>query len=263
MKNIDEEEIKNLEKEKTAAEESHKEAVQLKGSIEYRKQTNKAEQDKLNKELADLSQNAEQISAITENISLIEELITRCKTLLDDTEKEAKFHIAQDVNRILEEFSRKSYEVKLSENFDFVMVDKAGKRVAKGSGESLLLNLSFVSALIKFCRQRVNASGDLLLGGTVAPFVVDAPFGELDDSYKRATAKFLPTNTDQLVLLLSSSHWMGTVEEEIRERVGREYVLISHTTDKKGPEDNIDLGGTTFQLSKYGADIEFTEILEV
>jgi hypothetical protein len=39
-----------------------------------------------------------------------------------------------------------------------------------------------------------NASGKILLPGTEAPLVLDAPFGKLDSVYKHATAEFLPRN---------------------------------------------------------------------
>ncbi len=76
-----------------------------------------------------------------------------------------------------------------------------GHRVAKSKGENLLLNLSFVSALIEFAQMRSGGKWRFSVSGTTAPFVIDAPFGELDNTYKRATAEFLPKRSRQLIFL--------------------------------------------------------------
>ena len=110
---------------------------------------------------------------------------------------------------------------------------------------------------------RKGASGDFLVSGTTAPFVIDAPFGELDNTYKKATVSFLPERSRQLILLLSSSHWMGTVDETIRDKVGSEYLLVqSNTTVQKDkPEDRIMLDGKEYVQSLYaqGKDATFIE----
>ena len=143
------------------------------------------------------------------------------------------------------------------------MVREDGKPVAKSKGENLLLNLSFVSALIEFAQMRKSASGDFLVSGTTAPFVIDAPFGELDNTYKSATAEFLPKRTRQLIFLLSSSHWSGVVDETIKNRIGSEYVLISHksTLQNDKPEDKITIDGNEYIQSLYnqGKDATFVE----
>ncbi len=211
----------------------------------------------------------EKIARLRSAQKLTTALIERCQSRLEEFEQDAKNIVARDVNEILTDFSRKNYRVSLSDDFDFELVKDDGKKVAKSKGENLLLNLSFVSALIKLASDRVGASGDFLDSGSIAPFVIDAPFGELDETYKGATAMFLPERSQQLVLLLSSSHWKGTVETNIRDRVGAEYVLISHkkkvdeVSTKDKPIDELEICGKKFQLSLYDQERECTYIEEV
>ena len=174
------------------------------------------------------------INRLTEHQGFTEELIKVCQQELDRYEKESKKTITDKVNKTLQEFSRKDFRVRVGEDFSFGLIREDGKQVAKSKGENLLLNLSFVSALIEFAQMRSGASSDFLVKGTTAPFVIDAPFGELDNYYKRATAEFLPNRSRQLIFLLSSSHWTGTVDESIKNKVGAEYVLIS---SKISPQD--------------------------
>jgi DNA sulfur modification protein DndD len=197
--------------------------------------------------------------------NMIDEMISRCKQKLEDYESSSKRHIASSVNEILKQFSRKDYEVRLSSDYEFHLVRDDGKRVAKSKGENLLLNLSFISALINHANERSSASGEFLVSGTVAPFVIDAPFGELDETYKAATASFLPKNTDQLILFLSSSHWKGTVDHAIREKVGKEYILVSERMGKQGakPDDEITINDTSYLQSIYSQNKDCTTIKEV
>lgn len=195
----------------------------------------------------------------------IDELIKRCEGRLEGYEESARTQITRMVNKFLEGFSRKDYVVKVSEEFDFHLARADGKVVAKSKGEKLLLNLAFVSALIEQAEIRTNASGEFLISGTTAPFVIDAPFGELDDTYRRATAEFLPQKVRQIVFLLSSSHWEGTVDQTIKKKVGEEYLLISNRSAKgnKKPTDPININGTVHEQSRYGMDRDQTTIEKV
>ncbi|MGN8163827.1 AAA family ATPase [Pantoea sp. 22096] len=202
---------------------------------------------------------------IQERIYYIQKLIDFSNNKIKTTENDSKYRIANFVNEILEKFSRKAFKVKMSNDFNFEMVREDGGIVAKSKGEKLLLNLAFVSALIRLAAQRSNAQSKFLQPGTVAPFIIDAPFGELDEAYRKATSHFLPENSEQLVLLLSSSHWRGTVGDEIKNKVGKEYVLISHKKSTQGmkPLDEIIIDGNAINQSHYNCAFDGTSILEI
>jgi DNA sulfur modification protein DndD len=184
---------------------------------------------------------------------------------LAETEERAKSHIVDELNRTLREFSRKPYKVELSDDYSLQMLREDDIPVAKSNGERLLLGLSFISCLISFAEKRATDKSPLLVAGALAPFVIDAPFGELDDTYKGITAEMIPTRARQVVLFLSSSHWKGTVENAIRRRVGKEYILQSHVRGPRGkkPQDEIELGGKKYFQSVYGADLDRTVVEEV
>ena len=66
----------------------------------------------------------------------IEEIIERCKTRLDDFENSARTLISHEVNGFLKEFSRKDYEVRVTESFEFYLARTDGQLVAKSKGEN-------------------------------------------------------------------------------------------------------------------------------
>ncbi len=205
------------------------------------------------------------ISGLTAHQNYAESLIKLCETKLFQYENDSKKIIASIVNQTLQTFSRKDFRVKVGDDFSFYLVREDGKRVAKSKGENLLLNLSFVSALIEFAQMRSGASGEFFVSGTTAPFVIDAPFGELDNTYKRASAEFLPQRSRQLIFLLSSSHWVGAVDETIRNKIGSEYVLISSKTSAQNdkPADEILIDDITYVQSLYNQEKDATIIEKV
>jgi len=228
--------------------------------------------EKLNAEIIQLKllidKNSPQDSTslkLTQSIYFIEKLINACCKKLKDTEDNSKGIIKKYVDDILLNFSRKDFSVKIDSNFNFQLIRADGGIVAKSKGEKLLLNLAFVSALIKLAAKRSKAEGKFLQPGTVAPFIIDAPFGELDETYRRATAHFLPENSEQLVLLLSSSHWRGTVSDAIKNKVGREYLLISNKKSERGnkPLDEIIINERSYTQSIYESDFDGTSIWEL
>ena len=73
----------------------------------------------------------------------------------------------------------------MTEDYGISLVNQAGTQLPKSSGENQLLGLAFTAALVEFARVRQNADDYRLLRGTVAPLVLDSPFGQLDEDYRR------------------------------------------------------------------------------
>ena len=143
-------------------------------------------------------------------------------------------------------------------------MDENEQPIARSTGEVLLSNLIFVSSLIQFAKQRVDDKDEFLIPGTVAPFLIDAPFGALDENYKAEAAKYLPECTEQLILLLSSSHW-NTVDSHIRKYIGKEYILVNHQTTQQGdrPDDQMSINDADYKLSVYDSKVRMTAIQEI
>ncbi len=265
LSGIDEESIKKLTTARERLKAQEKELLRTQGALKAEMSRREEVITKTKRDLAVGGANSKAFQRVTTIQTGIEEMIKRCERRLDEFETSARSQVARMVNDFLNGFSRKDYQVRVTESFDFHLARTDGQVVAKSKGEKLLLNLAFVSALIEQAEARAKASGDFLVQGTVAPFVIDAPFGELDNTYRRATAEFLPTKVNQIAFLLSTSHWKGTVDETIRKKVGKEYILISNRTGEQGnkPTDPIEINGKTHYQSRYGASKDQTIIEQV
>lgn len=197
-------------------------------------------------------------------IACVKDLI---KSKLEHAEKDAISDIEAEMTELLDKISRKNYTPILdAENDDLSMKNDMGITVGASTGERLLLNFVFISTLIKICRDRIAQKDEVLIPGATAPFVIDAPFGELDDTYKSQTAKFLPKRARQVILFLSTSHWQGQIQSELESVIGAEYILLSKNRvgeKKDKTRDPITLRGQTIEQSVYGSEYNMTEIMEV
>jgi DNA sulfur modification protein DndD len=150
-------------------------------------------------------------------------------------------------------------------SYDIRLYDRNNVQVAESDGQGLLLSLTFISSLIELARERKNASGEILTPGAIAPFIIDAPFGVLDNKYKGNVAKAIPESVGQVVFFLSSSHWEGTVEDSIRDKVGMEYnlVLEVEASQSSKSEDTITILGKKYSTVNYDCPVDRTLIEKV
>lgn len=178
--------------------------------------------------------------------------------------------------RIKQTFSTISFKERipeLNENFELRLwdPDHDGQRVpaAKSTGENMILSLSFVGGLASLARdqEEQTSSGSLEallsgVGGTY-PIVMDAAFGNLDEDYREHVARALPKLAPQTVILVSKAQASDEVERELRDEVGRQYV-ISYRTAKAGEDEAIEVAGREYpyKVSTTPED-ERAELVEI
>ena len=137
--------------------------------------------------------------------------------------------------------------------------------MAKSGGENQLLGLAFTAALVEFAKIRQRAKDFALLPGTIAPLVLDSPFGQLDDNYRESTARFLPRMAQQVVLLLSSSQSNAPIVETLAPHVGKRYVLVRHNKGRLEGKRNErrKIAGREFEITVFDSEFNGTQIVEV
>lgn len=159
------------------------------------------------------------------------------QALLYQYERDARNTIENQVNMILDRAAHKNYKMEIAENFGISLFFSDGQRAPKSGGENQLMSLAFIAALVKFAISRVNDKSGILIPGTVAPLVLDSPFGQLDPAYRVSTAKFVPEMAEQVVLLVSGSQGDAEVLDALAPCIGAEYVLISENKGARGLKD--------------------------
>ncbi|CAA7615135.1 AAA family ATPase [Magnetospirillum sp. SS-4] len=181
-------------------------------------------------------------------------------------ENSARIQIQSEVSRIIKETARRDYKFRLSQNdYRMELLFEDGSMVPRSTGESQLLSLAFIAALVRYAKMRSNANGRILIPGIVAPLILDSPFGQLDDVYREATARFVPLLAEQVVVLVSRSQGDENVLGAMRAKVGAEYVLTAENTAPRGEkrEEVIAINGRTYPLTSYECAVDKTRVQQV
>ena len=192
-------------------------------------------------------------------------LTARLQTRLQEEEEAARASIEQAIDKIVQNVIRKSVKVTLDKNYQLRLVDDKGLEVAKSTGENQLLGLAFTGAIAQYAKERASRVDDILLPGTVAPLVVDSPFGHLDPLYRKGVASFLPELASQVILFVSTSQASAEVMEMIGPKIEHEYVLTRYNQGDPGEKksETIEIKGKTYDLTVYNSDFDGSRITEV
>lgn len=172
----------------------------------------------------------------------------------------------QDLYRLV---ALKSYEPELTSDFELELWDRSGNeriRAPKSTGENMLLSLAFVGSLIGEAREAQELGRTFIQGiGGDFPVVMDAVFGNLDESYRKAVADFLPKLASQVIILTSVAQAGEIVEQELRPRLGKQYVITMHTTktDVSSATETLTLNGVAYPYQVVGSDRTGAELTEV
>jgi DNA sulfur modification protein DndD len=203
------------------------------------------------------STNSSQTTQLQNFVELSDKLIKRLKITHEKHEAHSIKAIRDLVQKNVDESLRKNKEVHLTDGFKFQLKDRETGLIDYGAdggnGQTLLSNLSFISALISTSKDRARVNEkSIFVPGTIAPFVIDAPFAEMDSSYRLNTFDFLPKQSHQLILFLSSGQWDDKFEEKIGKFIGRRYLLINHDRTNNFENNEIIIKNKAYELNRLG-----------
>lgn len=235
------------------------------GSLESNLRQSEASKANKERELKKLLESDEDARIFVTRHTLCERLKERLEAELDEEEEDARKMLRRQIGKVLEATARKSFKLKLTDEYSVALVNEEGTQLPKSSGENQLLGLAFTAALVEFARLRQNAEDHRLLRGTVAPLVLDSPFGQLDDSYRETTGEHVPRMASQVILMVSGSQANGGAVKALRERVGKEYVLIrTNKASGEGKRGEVrQFNGKDYQVALFDQEADGTIIEEI
>ncbi|MBK7932012.1 MAG: hypothetical protein IPK01_00680 [Acidobacteria bacterium] len=255
-------EINELETGRQNAQKRIQEVSQQIGSRQLAIGSYQKQKKVLEKELASIAAQNTVSAALWFRKQLLERAGLFIAGLLETYEEEARSSIEDEITRILEEVAHRPYKCKIESNFSIDLTFADGRSVPRSGGENQLLSLLFIGALIQFAGSRMNETRFILKPGTIAPLILDAPFGQLDPYYQRDVAFHIPKLTHQVVLLVSSSQGNEGVLKALEPFVGAEYVLVSENRENMGNRGvtELTLNGTSYVTSLFEQPKTMTRI---
>ena len=262
IENTDLENISKLQSKSSELYRSILEKKQNRGELSLKLKAVEAQIPKLQAQLDNMSVSSSNDLFNKKNLKLAQQIRKSLTDRLETEIKLARNQINKYVSQIIEKTARKDFDVVVDKNFTVLLKDKFGSDMAKSEGENQLLGLAFTGALAKFAKLRKNASGKILLPGTEAPLVLDAPFGKLDSVYKHATAEFLPEMASQVIVMVNKEQGSQKVLELLEDRIGFQYALVRHNTSPQNQKANetLKVGGRELKITHYESTFDGTAI---
>ncbi len=220
---------------------------------------------RIDAEITELAKKDRQTAIFARRRNLCETIKGELEVQLVTEEEQARKVLRAGIRRILEATTKKALKLRMTDAYDISLVNSDGVALPKSSGENQLLGLAFTAALVEFANIRRNAQDYRLLPGTIAPLVLDSPFGQLDEDYRATTAQFIPKMARQVVLLVSRSQGSDDVLNVLKEHLGAEYLLVRHNKEPRRdrkPETRI-FEGREYPTAIFDSDFDGTEIVEI
>jgi len=267
LRSSPDEEIQKLQKKLDETEKSIRELTLEQGGNQQQIEQFERQIEAKNKQIAKQKLKEDKQSLAQRRIKATEEAIKRVIEVRLRLETQFRFSLERRVQEIFRSISFTPYLPRLSQDYQLTLMENTSGvaiPVAASTGENQVLSLSFIGGIID--RVRDWSQRNALMGpdSSTFPIVMDSPFGSLDEIYRRQVARSIPQLANQLVILATQTQWRGEVEEETRDRIGKQYVLAYNSPKPDCEEDLIEIAGVQYPLVRRSPnEFEFTEIVEV
>lgn len=235
------------------------------GALETNASNSEREMSRLEDQITQLARQDQQTAVYAKRRNLCESIKGKLEVQLREEEEQARRVLRAGIKRILKATTRKVLNLRMTDDYLISLVNADGTALPKSSGENQLLGLAFTAALVEFAKIRKNAQDYRLLPGTIAPLVLDSPFGQLDEAYRATTAEFIPKMAQQVVLLVSKSQGSEDVLNSLKDHLGAEYLLVRHNKEPQGERkaESRYFKGEEFRTAVFDSDFDGTEIVEI
>lgn len=265
LANFDDEKVSKLERARQTARDKQRQLLDHLVVYKIEKDRHANEAKRLEALLEKKAKANQLVRRVITRKTMVKSATEMLQAILSNYQNEARSIVESKVNQILDSVSHNHRKCRFNEDFSLELIRSDGRPCAKSSGESQLLSLVFMAALVEFSAARVNEKDVLLKPGAVAPLVLDSPFGQLDATYQQETAACLPKFAEQVVLFVSSTQGNSSVLEVLEPHIGSEYVLISHSAEPQGDKaiTSLERRGETINTKVFSSTCDKTEIKEV
>ncbi len=238
---IDSESVQRLEAKRGKLNEDIDSATLEKGALQATKQG-------LDKDLATLKKRREELSAQNEQVKLAqgrifiaEETYGLIGSWYTSLGSEVREKLSRKVNDTFKKIIRKDYWAKISNEYTLDIYKKVGEHETvvheKSTGENQITSLSFIASIVQMAKERGDKN--YYFKGGIYPIVMDSAYGPLDPEYREKIAEYIPSMSEQVVLMVSDSHWSGEIENKIRPRMGKEFSLVYHAPGPDVPNERV------------------------
>ena len=251
LRTVDSEQVRELESKRERLKRDRDQAVKKTGGLEQKISDLEAEQRGLETDIERAQGESQQAAVARRRIAVAREVTEVFSKILDVRAQQTRTDLDRSIKQVFGRLCFKPYVPALTEDFRLTLsTTVAGQElaVAKSTGESQILSLSFVGAMVDLAKRRYEQSkeksdtaGLVSFRGGIFPVVLDAVFGTLDDTYQSEAAQVLPELSPQVIVLISRGQAPGPVKEKLWPRVGRVAVCTLYTSEPSAEAAEVEI----------------------
>lgn len=157
------------------------------------------------------------------------------RRIIDEKYKEKEKNIQKELNKrvskLFSELIDTKHSLELNDDYTFRVIDIDGED-STSQGQDVITSFAFIGGLIDIAKETHKEIEE----NEPYPLIMDAPFAKLSKVHRRNVAKIIPNITEQFILFTVDSQYEGDIEENIREKMGKQYELIMHDENGKYTE---------------------------
>lgn len=203
------------------------------------------------RELAEAEKESERAGKARRRVAAAGNAIEVFRAILEIRTEQTREELDARIKSVFNAICFRPFVPALGEDFRLTLSETVGGReiaVARSTGESQILSLSFVGAVAERARERYaeshnsggGSSGLLSFEGGIFPLVLDAVFGNLDDEYQLSAAEALPDLAPQVILMVSRTQGKDAVKQALWPRAGRVAVCTLYSSEKSGGSTTVE-----------------------
>ncbi len=264
------EDIKNLESRLEDTEQKIRRLTLEQGENNRQLKLSETEVANLKQQIEKLQMAERKQIVAQDRVTAAEEAITRFQQIRENYGVRFRADLEKRIQEVFSQISFTAYTPRLTEKYELMLEESSLGRtttVAASQGESQILSLSFIGAIVDKVREWSKRKSNSMFMGPDSdefPIVMDSPFGALDAVHRRQVARSIPILANQLVVLVTGTQWRGEVEYEMDRMIGKMYVLSYHSPKQDCEVDSIRLRNGSYELVRASVDrYEWTEVVEV
>lgn len=267
LRQIDTDEVQNLEQELAGATSQHETAMRLSVLAQLKEEGLSAEIRKIEEEIARESANDQQAQLINRRIAAIDGAILILSKELKIRTELVRSHLEVGIADTYNDIINHEYVPHMDDKFSLTLKKNVGGvdlKAIKSTAETQALYLTFIAQLSKqngYLNRGIDAGGNVMQ--EQFPIVMDAAFGSFDTETKRRLVKALPNLAHQIIILVSQDQGKGVVEDEFEERCGKKVVLSLNVVKNDLQQEEITINSRQFSYVVRSDSYDYSMITEV
>ena len=268
----EDEEISSIENSRQRLFDKKESKIKETGAIEERIKVIKQDLARKDEEIKKAQTKSAKEQVAKQNYEIAIQVRDLFRQILEIETSELRKFLNDEIKEHFNKIITKDYEIEITEDYLLRMtkpIASSRSDVGMSTGEGQLMSLVFIASLVSLVRKRGDIDTSIVrdTDNEIYPLVMDSPFGQLGETFRKGVAKWIPEIAPQVIIMVSPTQWRSEVETVLKSsgRVGKRY-LLQYNGKIKNPEHPKVISICGVERTQYiddGSGMEYTKIVDI